>query len=295
MKKILLILAILTLSELVVSQNQNINWFFGDSVIIKFDGGGIFPSYVSGHAHEASCSVSDPIGNLLFYSNGKDVWDKNYILMPNTGLDIGQFNPNLGSSITQGIVTFLDPGDSSKYYLFQICYCCFKYSKINMNLNGGLGDVEEKDLLLLADTIMEKLQVIKHGNGRDWWVIIHEKSSDFSSEMTNKFYKFLVTIDGIEGPFVQEVGQLIGYQTNVGQMIAANDGSKIALTGTNFVEIFNFNRCTGELEKYYLINNLSPPQFVSYGCSFSQDGSKLYVSNDGTHSILYQYCLDCPD
>ena len=40
------------------------------------------------------------------------------------------------------------------------------------------------------------LTAVKHGNGRDWWLFAHK---DFSSLM----FKFLITPNGIQGPFVQ--------------------------------------------------------------------------------------------
>lgn len=40
---------------------------------------------------EACASISDSAGNLLFYTNGEKVWNKNHEVMPNgEGLEIGK-------------------------------------------------------------------------------------------------------------------------------------------------------------------------------------------------------------
>jgi hypothetical protein len=47
----------------------------------------------------------------------------------------------------------------------------FAYSKIDMNLNGGLGDVSQKNVILNNVRNADCLTGIKHANGHDWWVI----------------------------------------------------------------------------------------------------------------------------
>ncbi|MBL0341590.1 MAG: hypothetical protein IPP71_11995 [Bacteroidetes bacterium] len=65
------------------------------------------------------------------------------------------------------------PDDSMKYYLFSAGVTSgpgFSYSIVDMNQNGGLGEVVQKNVLLQSFNVVDGLSAVKHGNGRDWWV-----------------------------------------------------------------------------------------------------------------------------
>jgi len=275
------------------AQKETINWAFGDSLLMTFSDTGIYcipiPSNIR---HESSALISDSVGNLLFHTDGKYVWNKLNIVMPNgCCLNIDQYG-SYASSITQGILIIPIPDNNKKYYIFTKSENSISYSVVDLTLDLGLGDVEIQNIPILADTIMEKMNAIKHANGRDWWLLVHESIPSWSPGNTNKFYKFLITPTEISGPFEQNVGTLIDFYTNVGEMVFSPDGSKIALTGYNFIEIFDFDRCNGELMEFAYIDNFDVPSFTTYGCSFSPDGNKIFLSD---FNRLYQYCLNCND
>ncbi len=279
----------------VSAQKETTNWVFGDSLLMTFTDTGIncvqIPTNI---ICEASASISDSSGNLLFHTDGKYVWNRLYSLMPNgCCLNVDQYWI-YASSVTQGIVIIPKPDNPDKYYIFTIANDTLSYSIVDMNLNGSLGDVELQNQNVLFDTIMEKMHAVKHANGRDWWLIVHERIPSFNPGVTNKFYKFLITPDEILGPFVQNVGNLIDFYTSVGEMNFSPDGSKLALSGYNFVEIFDFDRCTGELNEFAYIDNFDMGAFDGYGLSFSPDGNKIYISSINSN-LLYQYCLNCND
>lgn len=275
------------------AQKETNNWVFGDSLLMTFTDTGIYSIPIpSNIRHESSASISDNAGHMLFHTDGKFVWNKLHNLMPNgCCLNIDQYGP-YASSITQGVIIIPMPGNDTKYYIFTKSENNISYSLVNIAADGGLGDVEMQNIPILNDTLMEKMHAVKHANGRDWWLMVHESISSFNPGLTNKFYKFLITPVGILGPFVQNVGNLIDFYTSIGEMIFSPDGSKIALTGYNFVELFDFDRCTGDLTEFAYIDNFDIPSFTTYGCSFSPDGNKIYLSD---LDILYQYCLNCND
>src|SRR5258706_8616392 len=76
------------------AQKQDYNWCFGDSCGIHFTDSSatFFVSALSydpldSMALESCASISDTSGNLLFYTSGSIVWNKNHQVMPNgTGL-----------------------------------------------------------------------------------------------------------------------------------------------------------------------------------------------------------------
>lgn len=275
------------------AQEESSNWVFGDSLLLTFTDTGIncvqIPTNI---IYEASASISDSVGNLLFYTDGKYVWNKLHALMDNgCCLNIDQYS-TYSSGVTQGVVIFPKPENPFKYYIFTIGDDTLSYSIVDMTLDGGLGDVELQNQHVLFDTIMEKMHAVKHANGRDWWLFVHERIPSFSPGATNRFYKLLITPDGVQGPFEQYIGEPIDYYTSWGEMLFSPDGSKLAITGYNFVEIFDFDRCSGELNTFAFIDNFDPIVFDAYGLSFSPDGNKVYISG---FDLLYQYCLNCND
>jgi len=66
------------------SQGEFNQWRFGNNAGLNFNV--IPPASVSGSAMQtinSPVSVSDSVGNLLFYSDGATVWNRNNQIMPN--------------------------------------------------------------------------------------------------------------------------------------------------------------------------------------------------------------------
>ena len=290
-----LISVIILIPTLSFSQYQGANWFFGDSVMLTFlPGGGTTAQQVYGLCYESSASISDSFGNLLFYTNGENIWNAGHEIMPNgCCINIDQAGGGEGSSVTQGVIILNDPGDKLQYYVFTLGTEGLYYSKVDMSLGVGTGDVTEKNILLFDHyPLMEKMHAVKHGNGRDWWLLIHDHLS-FPPDSNNVFYEFLITPDEIIGPIEQDIGVKRDWTSTPGQMIFSRDGSRLAMAIKNNLEVFDFDRCTGLLSNSM---NVTPAgdSFSAYGCSFSEDGNKVYISNaPGSGNKLFQYCFNC--
>ena len=83
MKKILLFFLLLK-AVFIFSQNQTINWNFGNKAALNFNGAQVNVLPDSEMNTPAGCSsISDKQGNLLFYTNGKTVWNKEHQIMEN--------------------------------------------------------------------------------------------------------------------------------------------------------------------------------------------------------------------
>ena len=121
---------------------------------------------------EACASISDENGELLFYSDGQNVWDRSHSLMSNgTGL--------LGNQdITQGVMILPFPNTSDQYYVFTLDDS-LHYSIVDMSLNGGLGDVSASKNIFVLGGLTEKMTSVKNCSNTGFWVIVHEKSADF--------------------------------------------------------------------------------------------------------------------
>jgi hypothetical protein len=61
------------------------------------------------------------------------------------------------------------------------------YSIIDMNLNGGNGGITTAKNVFLKDSLWTgNINAVRHGNGRDWWLIAGKILSD-------TIYTWLVT------------------------------------------------------------------------------------------------------
>ena len=167
------------------SQNENTKWYFGNQAGLDFMTNP--PTALNNgslNTNEGCASIADANGNLLFYTDGVTIWNKNHAVMANgTGL---AGNP----SSTQSGIIVKQPGNPNIYYVFtQWPINGLKYSIVDMNLAAGLGSVTISNISLSASTT-EKLTAVKHCNGIDTWVITHMNGS-------NQFLAFLVTSAGV--------------------------------------------------------------------------------------------------
>ncbi|MEO8086674.1 MAG: T9SS type A sorting domain-containing protein [Bacteroidota bacterium] len=241
-------------------------------------------------AEEAA--ICDSNGELLFYTNGIYVANRNHVAMPNgSGLNPGLFTDdwnNDGLPIFQGALILPWPDQYNKYLLIHetldynanIHPTTLYYSLIDMNLAGGLGDIYEKN-----DTLLERyldwggITACKHANGRDWWVLVHKHATDY-------FYKILITPLGLSIDS-QSVG---GINSDYGgTSLFSSDGNWFAtFDNLSKLRLYNFDRCTGLLNNFQYIN-LIPDSVIAGGLSFSPKSNFLYVSS---LTEVYQYDLN---
>jgi hypothetical protein len=127
------------------AQQEAANWYFGENAGIRFDSAAGTVTAVNGgqlNTREGCSSISDANGNLLFYSDGTTVWNRNNVAMPNGTNLFGN------SSSTQSAIIVAKPQDPDTYYIFTVDTAFpqgsvdygLNYSEVDMTLDGGLGD-----------------------------------------------------------------------------------------------------------------------------------------------------------
>ncbi len=326
---VLLIIFVMLCGTQSQAQREAANWYFGDRAGLTFNSG-IPVALKNGNLQtsEGSAAISDRNGNLLFYTDGKNVYNRQHSIMPNgTGL--------LGDdSSTQSAIIVPKPSDPDIYYIFTVDRPDYSfnledpiegvnYTEVDMSLNFGLGDVlpNKKNIHLITynpgDPLenkyksSEKISAVIHNDGMSYWVV---------TQLTNKFYSFKVTQSGVETTPVisttpNSVPPLINFKVNVtalGYLKISPNGKKLAVaysstslgdpsTGTKKtgkVFLYDFDNSTGIIENEKLLLSGSYP----YGVEFSQKTTKLYVTANYfnerdvlLHSFLYQYDLDNPE
>ncbi len=286
MKKVFLLLSILLTISLFAQENAGNNWYFGDRCGVSFNTG--IPIALNDgvlNQQEGVSSISNQNGELLFYSDGKTIWDKNHQAMPNANGDLdGHYSSTQSSIIAPNL------SNTNKYYVFTIDELGgvngLKYSTVDMTLAGNgtivnpLGNVilTEKNISLVS-LIAEKITVVLKSNNIDYWVIVHGWGN-------NRFYVFEVTAAGVNTiPTTYDVGDIHSGNTinTVGYMKSSKNGNKIALVNrsTNKINLFNFNRLTGEISNPI---NITPLNSLIYGLEFSYDEKYLFIGGETTVS-----------
>ena len=253
-------------------------------------------------------SICDAQGKLLFYTNGIYIADATHEVMENgdsiNNAGLTYQYTETGLPVPQGVLVLPAPGNDSLYYLFHgpidfgpnglnTHIPKLFYSKVNMNLNGGLGAVIEKDHLLIEDTLaIGKLTACKHANGRDWWLLVR-KDERFSRNV----YRLLLTPQGVLNMGKQDAGPDIIYPNGaVGNVVFSPDGTKyvsheIRFNPRNAIDIYDFDRCTGELQHLEHFT-MDDSIFLTGGASVSPDSRLLYIV---THVSIFQFDLLAAD
>lgn len=285
------------------SQNRNNIWCFGDSAGIDFNNLSSPVVIASGMNSRGTCAtIADASGNLLFIAAGCP--DKVVIGNLLSGKIYDKFSQIMlgGDSVVTGawyneqvIVPY--PNDSNLYYVFSVgvtsVYGTY-YSIVDLSQNSGLGGVTQKNIQLRPFACDDGINAIKHGNGRDWWLIFR-KSGLSPGIPNNNFFRYLISPSGISNGMVQAVGSI--NSVNSGKITFSPSGDKMIYNNrAGLLEIFDFDRCTGLLNNPTTIfpQQLNPPRLF-WGCEFSPNGNLLYVTISDQTSYLFQFDLTAPN
>lgn len=272
-------------------QGEADNWYFGEKAGLNFST--CNPTILTGSALntiEGVATISAPDGQLLFYTDGITVWNKQHLQMENG------FGLNGDPSSTQSAVIVPLPGNTNIYYIFTIDaesgHKGLCYSIVNISNNGGLGKVIEKNTILLNQA-HEKLTAVRHANKNDVWVITRQLDSE-------KYFTFLVTSEGIiNTPIISNSGNYIGptQHKSRGYLKTSPDGSKIvsAFNNVPFLELSYFNNQTGVISNTLKIAARPYPEsstsvMSSYGVEFSPNNQQLYIATSIVRDV---YCTNC--
>ncbi|MDD4218507.1 MAG: T9SS type A sorting domain-containing protein [Bacteroidales bacterium] len=303
-KTSLLLIAIFSLQLAYAQDNPDTkrtwHWYFGRMAGLDFSSGTAVADFNSASFGSPVGIISDTTGDLLMYTNDYYVFNKNHQQMP-----IGNVLATYDYS-TQSIIV-PKPGNPDLYYIFyygawgKYNVNGLMYSVVDMTLEGGLGNVILKDVIVM-DSINYHLASIQHSNGHDIWLIVLK-------QFTNQFHSYLLTDNGLDTiPVISAAGQ--SYFYNVGFLDPSPDGTKLAATFNMYnnenkgVEIFDFDNTSGIVSNTIAFQTC-PAGFHCNGAGvqFSPDGSKLYYiviynSNPGSYNnstALYQANLSLRD
>jgi hypothetical protein len=190
--------------------------------------------------------------------------------------------------------------DTSKYFLFsygsdnpnnQGLY----YSIIDMSLANGNGSIIEKNIQINPNRIADCLTSVKHGNGRDWWLIAKLADGSLSTS-NNRFLIYPIINDSIYPVIIQDFNDAL--DADFQKIIWRPDYNRFMLINTvGYMSEFAFDRCSGNIT---LIRSIFPEQSSNFNRLFwegaySPNGNLFYVTTEfwlGVDSCyLLQYDL----
>lgn len=291
--------------------NSYSNWYLSRSNSLKFNTGlPVFDlSFPVNKITDKTCAVqNDNLGNLLFYTNKINIWNKLHTQINSTQLTTNQ------ERVTNSSLIVPNPLNSNEYINFTSNVCIstcvdlgLKYNTINVT-NGiasmglmnqpvtfpsGQGYAVSSNGALYGG---EGLTAIKSCNG--YWIITILKKANQSS--------YLVVYSLTDSPTTGGLNYVSEFQIPLGinnyqkaYLKASPNGNKLVLFDVNsgnqnsHTFILDFNKSTGIISDSKEINFEFMGGADFGGVTFSPDSKFLYFSkNSNTGNKILQYDLN---
>jgi hypothetical protein len=274
-------------SNLFIDTTDNINCGISTSAstisdtlgnLALFSNGFIIYNY-EGNAVEDGYYVNCPYGKVLCnYYGGASLFDQTSIILPKKGNTYYVFSTGMSDSVANNYLNNIKTE-----------FDVLNYSVVDMDSNNGKGKVMQKNVVLADNRHYWNcaMQAVKHANGKDWWLV----KADCNN---NRYEEYVVREDTILGPYYQSITNIGDWCVSFSEIYFSNNGKQMAssiygkyegtLNNRNRVDIFDFDRCSGELtfKKYYIApydTSNYPNNDFKNGICFSPNDSLLYMSN----------------
>jgi len=245
--------------------------------------------------------ISNTDGDLLMYSNGMYVQNRYH--QDVLGLDTISYSPHWenfnyhdylpdgspwksGLPGDQWILMLPDPANDTSHYIFHpyvenqkgpLYLAHLLMTKVEFGDNRSQGKVIYKDSVVRSGVFQWGLTAVKHGNGRDWWLI-------HGTHYNQTYDIYLLDPAGIK--YVSSASDIYrdSYRYVYGNARFSSRGDfyvvaeGIEQTDSIRVAIYNFDRCSGLLTKNSK-KILTDRKIFRGSVDFSLDGKFLYYTN----------------
>ncbi|CAH0213978.1 T9SS type A sorting domain-containing protein [Chryseobacterium sp. Bi04] len=280
--------------NMIFAQGENDNWYFGTKAAVNFSNASplsLTNSQMT--AIEACGTVSDAGGNLLFYTNGQTIWNKDHQVMQNgSGLD--------GHSSSEQLAIVKHPTNPNQYFVITTTENgvstgsnAIKYSIVDMS-QGALGAVlpQFKNITIVDSSgnsfQSEAVTVVPNASNGSLWVLIPNGT---------RMYSYRVDGSGFNNgnPVVSN----LNLSTPLGNTsffgVKASPRVNRSVNYTHFVcislwkpvsdlknQVYSFNSVTGQLTNDFLlqVNGLG-----GYLSEFNKDGSVLFLGYENMYAV----------
>lgn len=253
------------------AQREASIWYFGWQAGIRFNPDNTVTVLTDSQitTGEGCATISNGNGDLLFYTDGITIWDKNHIIMPNAdeNLGTGLFGD---SSSTQSAIIVPNPGNLNQYFVFTVdepqpenaavypnaflgtyfdhtstpngddgLNNGLNYSIVDLSIigsNGSIGDVVQRNNHLITYNPNPTGEEIKYKCSEKITAIKDEVTNSYwvITQFVDKFYAFKITNSGVVStPVISTIGPSVGlegYRRNAQGYLKANtSGTQIAI------------------------------------------------------------------
>ncbi len=254
--------------------------------------------------YRTNTSICDSNGNIVFYTNGIFIANSfNEKVENGDSLNAGWFQYSMSPSVqydgyrnSQGIVAIPSVNNPNLYYILHSYIDSFGVSSelratkilltiLDMSANSGHGKVLSKNVPIIEDVVGFEVCACRHGNGRDWWVLVQKRN-------TNCYYRIIIDSMGVHVMPGLTCAGITTPDPHLGAACFSPDGSKYVYLNTVYdLSIMDFNRCSGQVSNPI---NWSQPNvgFVNIGTEISPNSQFLYVC---LSRAILQFDLDVPD
>lgn len=276
-------------------QYQGHNWYFGNSPSgLRFSRSDNSVTLVNNQRTPfgtgGSSVASDPVnGNLLFYTDGSQIFNSIHGPMPN-GAGLGA-----NSSANQPVAIAKAPGPGKRYFVFvntanNTAPGTVSFRMIDMNRPGGalfpspaLGEGETAGNTPVAGLTgrSEAMITVPHANREDFWLITHANGTP----------DYTVTLFTAAGPPAStnftglgliEVAANFAYHPSSGRISVSPQEAR------RDIEIVNFDNATGILSFGQRVLNSGVQSTIGqaiYDTEWSNSGDFLYISRHGEPGV----------
>ena len=234
-------------------------------------------------SYELSTGWCSANGELLLYTNGAHIYNRNQTILPKGKIFIAN-----ASSTTHGLI-LPRPGSDSLFDVFiPESYDSHDSLKtlwhilVDLSLDGGLGDVVSVQPLYKGTS--ERVAAIHQCNGQDWWLVCRAADG-------NRFITWPITQSGIGTQIISDVGHSTinnsdsQCSSSAGQMRFSPDGRYLAIMYESaicnddsiFIQVLTFDSNVGKFgSKHWSFIHFG----TGYGVEFSPDITNVYFSNN---------------
>lgn len=266
----------------VFAYSQNLSesqWIFGSGNLVNFEGAdpvaGTFPMNVN--PDDVPAVISNDSGDLLLAANRNEVYGANGEILPN-----GNFNNFAFENM------FVPIAGTNDYYLIRSYGGSgMTYSRVDMDLNDGLGDVVEGEKDISFYEVSGHLMVASKADGSGHWLI----SADNQNGTDNCYIRtFDVTDAGlIENDIYFDSWTWVGWESTLDEARISPDCSLIAVAFKgHYLALFQFDNEEG------VVTDATDDSFdnlTSFGVTttleFSPNSEYLYTIGDESSLVKF--------
>lgn len=209
-------------------------------------------------------SICDKDGNLLFWSNGCAVINRNQEVMPNGDTlnwdpfreVVGWRECTRGYPVTQSIKVLTDPSNLDGFYIFhkanrykgqfEEITMDLRVTYVDLTLNGGLGDVVYYDSIIYdAPVTMANLEAISTREQDSWWILQPAEDESF-------IIRIKLDDNGLgDIHFLETDITFEKFRSGAGTMRFSPDGAKLAYYNYfKNLHVYDFDRSTGQISNH---------------------------------------------